>query len=102
MPRAGVLALGAVAAAWVSPAIGASTTLLLVACLVLILAGMRSIDRAGMATVLLPAVIGFALIAIRLAPAALGDATAAAVVLPDDRGPWTFVVEVVGSPRDGH
>lgn len=102
MPRAGVLALGAVAAAWVSPAIGASTTLLLVACLVLILAGMRSLDRAGMATVFLPAVIGFAIIAIRLAPAALGDATAAAVALPDDRGPWTFVVEVVGSPRDGH
>ena len=47
------------------------------------------------------ATLGVAVIALRLIVAAPAESGATAPAL-DGRGPWTFAVESIGSPRDGH
>ena len=101
MPRSGVLAIGAVAAALLIPALGLAGSTLLAAGLLLGIATARSSGRPGLARLVLAAFIGFVAIGIRLAPTQLDGSGTATTALPDDRGPWTFVVETVGSPRDG-
>jgi competence protein ComEC len=102
MPRAGALALGAVAAAWLDPTIGVAGSALLAAAVLILIAVARSGGRAGLARVALVACIGFGAVGIRLLPTAMAGPPPGATALPDDRGPWTFIVEVVGSARDGH
>ena len=101
MPRAGVLAVGTIAAALLVPAFGLAGSALVAAALLLGIATARSSGRTGLARLILAASIGFVAIGIRLAPTQLEGSGTATAALPDDRGPWTFVVEAVGSPREG-
>ena len=99
MGRSSRLAIGAIAAAvaagQVAPGhLGAAVSLGLAA--ILLVHEVRPTLRAG---TLLPVAAGAALIAIRLA---LAQTDAAPLDRPPDgTGPWTFVVEATGSPRDG-
>jgi competence protein ComEC len=101
VPRAGWLAVGAALAAgfgWVAWPV----VVPLVAGLAALAAGLAVRDlvprRAGLAAPLAGAGAGAAIVALRLL---LGPAPPPVPELPQDRGPWTAVVESVGSPRDG-
>ncbi len=100
MPRAAILAGGAVAAAWLVPQIGLAASMLAGAAWLIAGALVRSMDRESVARILLIGLVGFAAVGVRLAPGLLGG-TGEPATLPDGRGPWAFVVEAVGSPRDG-
>ena len=102
MPRAGALAAGAVLAAWLIPTIGLAGWSLLGAAVLLGVAFARAMGRVDATRFLLVALVGFGAVGLRLLPMTLAAASASAPVLPNDRGPWTFSVETVGSPRDGH
>ncbi len=99
MGRSSRLALGAIAAAvaagQVAPNhLGAAIALALAS--VLLVGEAR--PRLGVGG-LLPIVLGAGLIAIRLAVVPAGSPTLERP--PDGDGPWAFVVEATGSPRDG-
>jgi competence protein ComEC len=99
MGRSNRLALGAIAAAvaagQVAPShLGAAIALALAA--ILLIGETRPRWGAGS---LLPAVIGAGLIAVRLATVSAGATTLGQP--PDGDGPWSLVVESVGSARDG-
>lgn len=102
MPRAGALAIGAVGAALLVPTLGMAGSALIAAGLLLGIALAHSSERTVLMRLVLATFIGFVAIGIRLAPQWLDGAAIAAASLPDGRGPWTLVVEVTGSPRDGH
>jgi len=102
MPRAGALAIGAVATAGISPALGPAAIMLLAAGCLLAIGLVRSRGQTDRTRLLLAVLAGAALVAARQAPAALSGPSAAGGDLPDGRGPWTFAVEAVGSPRNGH
>ncbi len=99
VPRSGWLAAGAIAAAWTIAALGFG---------------------AGVVAAIVPGAVAFGLWAIGRRPAARRAAVVVAFgaglvlvrawawpttvppgTLPDGDGPWRFVVEAVGSPRDG-
>jgi competence protein ComEC len=99
VPRAGWLAAG-VAGAATAAAHGMSPLAPLVVGLLLFAVGqVPSLARDGLRAAASPAGIGAILLAVRVL---VGPAPPAIPMLPDeDRGPWTAVVESVGSPRDG-
>ncbi len=101
MPRAAILAGGAVAAAWLVPQVGLAATMLAGAVWLVAIAGVRAAGRDRVMRILLVGLIGFAATGARLAPSLLGAPGGLASTLPDGRGPWTFAVEAIGSPRDG-
>ena len=102
MPRAGALAIGAVATAGISPALGPAAIMLLAAGCLLAIGLVRSRGQTDRTRLLLAVLAGAALVAARQAPAALSGPSAAGGDLPDGRGPWTLAVEAVGSSRNGH
>lgn len=101
MPRAAILAGGAVAAAWLIPQVGPAASMLAAAAWLVAIAAVRSTGRDPARRILLIGLIGFAAVGVRLAPDMLAGGASPAAPLPDGRGPWAFVVEAVGSPRDG-
>ena len=103
MPRAGALATGAVAAAWLIPVIGSAGWSLLAGVAFLGLAAVHSSrDRPTLGRIGLAIVVGFGAIGLRLLVASVVGPPVPSSALPTDRGPWRFTVEVVGSARDGH
>ncbi len=99
MPRSGWLAIGAIAAAWAIPIVGTSVGLagLALGTAVLLVAwwwSARLATRSGLVVL-----IGSGMLLVRVTVAQPAASPTDAV--PDGRGPWTFVVESVGAPRDG-
>ncbi len=107
MPRSGWLAIGAAAAALAGPAVaadlGSRAPLGLAAVgIVLLLLGIALVGagtNAARPRQIAALAVGAAAIALRLAVG--GGGTETAPPLPDGAGPWTAVVEGVGTPRDG-
>ena len=97
MPRSAWLAAGAAAAALLLPTLGPRSTPPLVVGLVAIAAAGSLVRGHGRWVVAGPAV-GALLIAIRLLAL---PGTPVATLPPNGEGPWSMVVETVGSPRDG-
>ena len=100
MPRSGWLAVGAVTAAWTATTVSLSWAVALavlgVAAVVAAWAvRAERVDRAGRV-----ALVGAGLILARSLVGGVGGESGAAV--PEGRGPWTFVVETTGAPRDGN
>src|SRR6478752_6775664 len=97
MPRSGWLAIGAIAAAWTAANLSLSWAVALTAVGVAAVAAAWVVpaDRDGRVVL-----VGAALIVARLM--AGGGGSGAPPVLPDGRGPWTFVVEATGAARDGN
>jgi competence protein ComEC len=99
MPRTGWLAAGATVAALVAGADDRRLLAVLIAAAgLLLLGGGLWLPRSHRAAVLALAV-GALSIALR---AGLGTGGADLAGSPDGGGPWTMVVESVGSPREGH
>ncbi len=97
MPRSGWLALGAIAAAWAAANLSLSWAVALTALGVagVAAAWVMPADREGRVVL-----VGAALIVARLV--AGGGGSGAPPVIPEGRGPWTFVVEATGAARDGN
>lgn len=108
MPRSGWLAVGAVVAALLAPAlvgrfgVAVNVTMAAVGLVVAVLvglAGRRPSDlRPRVPRAAVPFAVGVVSIAIRLA---LGGPAVAQVAIPEGDGPWSGVVIGVGSPREG-
>ena len=99
MPRSGWLAAGAIGAAWTAASVSwtAAVALTAAAAAVVVIAwAARATRHERKARVM---VIGGAIVLMRLM--AGGGSASTAPVVPDGRGPWTFVVEATGSARDG-
>ena len=108
MPRSGWLAVGAVVAALLAPAlvgrfgVAATVTMAAVGLVVAVPVGLAGRRPSGVrpriprATV--PFAVGVVAIAIRLA---LSGPAVAQVAIPEGDGPWSGVVIGVGSPREG-
>jgi competence protein ComEC len=105
MPRSGWLAIGATAAALAGPAaaaaLGSRAPLGLVA-VGIVLLGLALVGagtNAARPRQIAALAVGAAAIALRLAVA--GGGAEPAPPLPDGAGPWSAIVEGVGTPRDG-
>ena len=100
MPRAAWVSIGAVAAAWLVPAVGPAVWAALAALSLAIALALRATSRHARSVMIVAVAIGFIAIGFRVVLSGAGN-PAVEPPLPTDRGPWTLRVEAVGSPRDG-
>src|SRR6188768_2483892 len=97
MPRSGWLAIGTTVACLLGATLEARAGPVLLIIAVGLVASAVAIRR-GTDRPALAVALGIAAVAIRLA---LGPSAPALTGIPEGRGPWTMVVETVGSPREG-
>lgn len=102
MPRSGWLAVGGVLIAIAVPGLAVGRELAVAVALTslaLILVWLAGRSRSGAAAVAATIAVGALIIALRIAIAPPDPSGPGA---PPGGGPWSMVVEAVGSPRDGH
>ena len=98
MPRSGWLAIGGTIAALTAPSLGSAVVPVAAAMLMAIVVVLLSAVPAGKRrTLVLACAVGALLVTVRIA---LGPGPTTATPAPDGEGPWTMLVETVGSRAD--